>query len=609
MLLKTEGIDVFGLGIDGRGAVVHDTMLMSKVLNSTSKTHSLEYCGKVYVGRNTKDKREIIDWLKEHNTKRLVKDRGRALNFSDVPDDILMRRVVWDVETTLLLFVFFRGRVQAICPDLYETERVLAYACVDMETHGVIVDITQAQTLKDRASRDLEIIKALFEEVVPELRIPKKKKKKRKSKGVIVEEWVEEFDEVIPRGEFNPGSNQHLEQAFRAIGIELKYKTQPKKDKKTGRMKGGGNWAFDEYAMLRYVSAPMAGMLRDASEENWSSDKFIKSVKSIAKKHKLDSRDLLPPMVLKYRELSKMISTYYNHLIQDPVARWKAPSGREFGVLHCRFNQAEAMTGRFSSSEPNLQNMPRLLGPRECFVPRRGRRNWHFDYSQIEMRMFVHFAKDTDMAKAIDDDIHLYVATRIYKATKDKITKEQRKRAKATGFGILYGSGPATQAETLTQRGLPTTKMQATKVVASFHREFPSIKRLTNELKTLLVRQGYIENPFGRRYHIPQKFGYKGLNYLCQGTAADIIKAAMVKIWLWLRKNDHLKTKLILTIHDELVLEIPPSEQREVVPAIREMMNDKETYFIPVLSDAEVVTRRWSEKHDPVKDLGLKWAA
>ena len=221
------------------------------------------------------------------------------------------------------------------------------------------------------------------------------------------------------------------------------------------------------------------------------------------------------------------------------------------------------------------------------------------------MRMFAHFAQDEGMAKAIDDDIHLYVATKIYRKPKEEVTKEQRKRAKSTGFGVVYGSGPGTQAETLTKNGLPTTKLEASIVVAGFHREFPSVRRLTNDYKVQLMRQGYIENPFGRRYYIPTKFGYKALNYMCQGTPADLIKRAMVKVWLWLVENGYWpRVKLIMQIHDELVIECPPSLAPTVIPQVMTMMQDKTTYFVPITCEAEVVTKRWSVKKDPA-DLGL----
>ena len=293
-----------------------------------------------------------------------------------------------------------------------------------------------------------------------------------------------------------------------------------------------------------------------------------------------------------------MISTYYSHLIDDCVDVKVTPTGREIGVLHCKFNPSEAMTGRFSVSQPSLQNWPRLLGPRQCVIVRKGRRNWHSDYQQVEMKMFVHFAKDKIMAKAISEDIHLTVAAKIYELPKKKVSSEQRKRAKGTNFGIIYGAGAKKIAETLTRKGLPTSEFEGKTLVAGYHRQFPSVRKTTQSLSISLHRYGYITNPFGRRYHIPSSLGYKSLNYMCQGTSADLMKAAMVKIWLWLRKHK-LRSKMIMTIHDEIVLEVVRAEEKLVVPKMKELMEDLRSFFVPITVDFKVVSKRWSQKEKP----------
>jgi len=592
-MFMAEGIPIFDYF--EKGAKCHDTMMMSKVLNSTGWDHDLRHCAKAYLGRRTEDKDEIKLWLKENNKVKYIRARnGRKLTFKDAPNEVVQNRVMWDVDATLDLYYFFKPRVDATCPTLYETERELVYVCADMEQHGVRIDITRAKTLREQALKDIERIRADIRYLLGDLEVPRSKKNKRTG---VREEIIEIVEEM------SPASNAHLVAAFKKMGIELKYKTKPKKDKRTGVMKGGGSWAFDEYAMIRYVSPPIVRIIRDGGEDGWPAEKFYEEIHVAIEEHDLDPREMLPPLIIKWRELSKMVSTYYDNFIEDCVDIEVGPDGNEYGILHCKFNQAEAMTGRFSSSEPNLQNIPRIMGPRECFVTRKGRLNWHLDFSQVEMRMFVHFSRDEHMAAAIDKDIHLYVATRIYKKPESEVTKEQRKRAKGTGFGILYGSGAETQAETLTKKGLPTTVGESTKIVAAFHREFPSIKRLTNSLKAELARKGYIENPFGRRYYIPTKFGYKGLNYMCQGTPADLIKAAMVKIWKFIRATGS-RVKMLMQVHDELVLEVPPVEVYKVIPATIQMMEDRVSYFVPITVDAEVTRRRWSEKQDPT-DLGF----
>src|SRR5690606_38904410 len=410
MLYWSHGIDIFN-----SKAKVECTLILHKVLFSTALSHSLEYIGPKYTGRSEVDKVEITQWLKERNTKRLIRERGgKKLGFDDAPDDLVRRRVLWDVETTILLYGFLRPKVSNVCPDLYETERQLMYVCVDMECRGVVVDLTKARELKEKALGELKRIKRMLNEMVLPLAYVKDRKDRKTGEKVPTE--------IVIEDDFNPNSPDQLPAAFRKLGIELKYKSKPKKkkNKKTGRveMMGGGNWSFDEYSMVRYVSKQLAAVIRESGEDGWPAHKFIDEVIRIVKAEKLKERELLPPLVLQYRQLSKMVSTYYDTFLEKAVDRWTAPSGREYGVLHCRFNQSAADTGRFSSSDPNLQNQPRLLGPRECFVPRRGRWNWHLDYSQVEMRFFCHFAEDKGMAKAIDDDVHLYVATKIYKKPK-----------------------------------------------------------------------------------------------------------------------------------------------------------------------------------------------
>ena len=251
-----------------------------------------------------------------------------------------------------------------------------------------------------------------------------------------------------------------------------------------------------------------------------------------------------------------------------------------------------------SSSQVNLQNQPRLLGPRECFIPRKGRRHFHIDYEQVEMRFFVHFSGDKTMAAAINDDIHLTVAAEVYDKPKEEITKEQRKRGKGVSFGIIYGAGPATISETLTKKGLPTSVAEGTQVTGKYHRRFPSVRRTIKELGTQLKKYGYITNPFGRRYHIPVKFSYISLNYMCQGTSADLMKRAMVRLWEWLRTTNKI-SRIILTVHDEIVLECPQIEELEVVTKAIEIMEELEMFDIPITVSVDVVKKRWSQKIKP----------
>jgi len=584
-----EGIDIFSL----KGNI-YCTLIMSKLYNMNG-LHDLRWLGIKHLHRNTDEKDEVIIWL-EKNKKSFFATHGRAPNFSDAPRDVVKRRVLWDVKTTLMLYKFFSTRIDH-CQKLHQNERDLMYVVIDMENTGVRVDVTRARKLKAECERGMAIIQERLNKLVCPFTIVKNKKRKRKG-----EVYIEQIEEEIT--EFNTNSSRiHLPTVWQKMGIPLRFKTKPKKkkDKKTGEKvkTGGGNWSFDEYAMMRYVSKELAGVMRDSGEDGWSFDKWDVEIASTMTGYSLQQKELLPPYILKLNELQKLVSTYYDHLIEIVVDRKIDPiTGRETGILHCSFNPTGAMSGRFSSNDPNLQNMPRILGPRECFIPRKSRNNWHFDYEQVEMKLFTHFARDKDMAAAIAGDIHLYVASQIYNVPMEEVSKERRKRAKAVNFGIIYGSGAATMAEALTKKGLPTSVYEAQTIVEKYHRRFPSIRKITRQYERDLKTLGYVTNPFGRRYHIPSDYSYTALNYMCQGTSADLIKFAMVRVWKWLRSKG-VMAKMLLQVHDELCIEMPPIEQKELVPAIVKEMEDPDSYFIPITVDAEVAHRRWSEKQDP----------
>lgn len=573
-MLSYDGVEVYDTK-----AKIECTLILSKLfnMNGARHSHSLERLAPYYLNRVNDEKVEIKDWLKKRNTKAQVRNRGRVLTFADVPDDIVARRVLWDVKSTLLLWYYLNPRVTSQCPELYKTELRLQRCCMDMETTGQRIDITRARELKAEAEDGLRKIK--YE--LARLCCPLTAHYKAGPQRVVADD-------------FNPGSDRHLAGAFNAVGLKLRYKTTK------------GNWCFDDYAMLRYVSKPLAAVMRESSEAGWKPQQFLDAVHDVIEEHDLHRRELVPPLVLKYRTLSKMVSTYYDHFIENCADR-EVVNGREYGILHGNFNQTGANTGRFSSSDPNLQNMPRLLGPRECFVARKGRYNFCIDYAQVEMRFFAHFAEDRHMADAIAEDVHLHVAARIYRVAPEDVTKEQRYRAKTLNFGILYGAGPKKLAEMLTRMGLPTSELETAALYAAYHREFPTVRKLTRYYERVLRRNGYIQNPFGRRYHIHGGESYKCLNYMCQGTPADLMKRAMVELWEWLRSRKG-KARLLSTVHDELILECPPSEMHEVVPKAMQIMEDLTSYYVPMPVDADVVRTRWSKKEKP-EVVGLRLAA
>jgi len=562
-MLVFEGFDVFNLK-----AKIHDTLLLGKVLNSVDYRHDLRHMARKYLHVDCTDKDEIEEWLKAHK-RELVKKLGREPNFSDAPLSTVKKRVCWDASTTLKLYQFLYPLVMKVCPELYETERQLLWVVLDMEHRGITVDITRAKELRQEALIHIEKIGKKLNKLVCPLIVHYKRK------GKLVSEIIKDF---------NPGSGtRQLPAAFYKLGIKLRHKT----DK--------GNWCFDECALISYLSGPLANMMDESSKEGWRPAKFLATLRKIVRVNKIDQVELLPALVIKYRELSKLVSTYYNHFIEDAVNKHITPAGREYGILHCKFNQADPVTGRLSSSKPNLQNVPRKLGPRECFVPRKGCRFWLPDYAQVEMRFYIHFAKDDKMASRLSSDLHRQTAADMYRKPPEQITKEERERAGTVNFAIIYGAGADTLAATLTKKGSPTTPTQAARMKARYYSIYPLVPRTARELGRQLARQRYLVNPYGRRYYIPLEERYKALNYLCQGTSADLIKRAMVAIWLWLRAQG-CKTRLLLTVHDELVFEVPYCETRVVILPIVKMMEEPKKFYVPITVGLDVTATRWSEK-------------
>ncbi len=270
--------------------------------------------------------------------------------------------------------------------------------------------------------------------------------------------------------------------------------------------------------------------------------------------------------LLRYRELEKLRSTYvdgYLPLIGDD------------GRIHTRFNQMAAATGRLSSEEPNLQNIPvrsevgRMI--RRAFVPAPG---WTFvvaDYSQIELRILAHLSKDPGLIAAFADDdadVHAATAARIFGVPEDQVTPEMRRRAKVINFGLLYGM----EAYGVAQR-LGISREEAAEHIEAYFDQFPKVREFMEGVVSEARRLGYTATLFGRRRYLPElksdnyrirQMGERmALNAPVQGTAADIIKLAMVELDRKLRGR--LESRQLLQIHDELVLEAPPAEVEETI--------------------------------------------
>ncbi len=303
--------------------------------------------------------------------------------------------------------------------------------------------------------------------------------------------------------------------------------------------------------------------------------------------------------ILDFREYEKLRSTYV-----DALPRMVSKSD---GRIHSDFRQAVAATGRLSSNNPNLQNIPirtekgRLI--RSAFVPRD--KNYRFmsaDYSQIELRIAASFAKDATMIEAFRNrrDIHATTAAKVFKVPLDKVTPDMRRKAKEVNFGILYGS----TAFGLSQN-LGISKTEGAEIIESYFKEFPGIKRYMDDTINYAREKEYVETILGRRRYLrdinsrnitTRGFAERNaINAPIQGSAADIIKIAMINIHHWLIK-ENLKTRMILQVHDELVFDLHKEEEEVVKPRIIELM--KTAVIIDVPMEVEVgIGKNWLEAH------------
>jgi DNA polymerase-1 len=293
-------------------------------------------------------------------------------------------------------------------------------------------------------------------------------------------------------------------------------------------------------------------------------------------------------LILEYRELTKLKSTYVDAL---PLQVNPAT-----GRIHTSYNQTGSVTGRIASSEPNLQNIPTRteLGRRVRggFIAAPGQLLLSIDYSQIELRIVAHMAKDEAMLNAFrkGQDIHATTAAAIYNVPLDQVTKDQRRHAKAINFGLIYGMG----AFGLT-RAADLTLSEAERFIAEYFADFPGVKTYVDGMRKKPEELGYVETLLGRRRYFPgfvsqphnirQREEREAINSPIQGTAADIIKLAMLRIPAALKANK-LQGHMLLQVHDELVLECPEKELEKTAQVVQYEMENAYKLEIPLETEA-----------------------
>ena len=306
----------------------------------------------------------------------------------------------------------------------------------------------------------------------------------------------------------------------------------------------------------------------------------------------------LPKVLLEYRGLAKLKSTYTDKLPK----MINAATGR----VHTSYNQAVAITGRLASSDPNLQNIPVRSAEgrriREAFIAPKGSHIVSADYSQIELRIMAHLSQDAGMLQAFanNEDIHRHTAAEVFGVEKDAVDNEQRRYAKVINFGLIYGMSAFGLAQNLN-----IERSAAASYIERYFARYPGVRQYMDNTRAIAKQQGYVETYFGRRLWVPEinsanvqrRNGAEraAINAPMQGTAADLIKLAMIEVDRWLT-NEKLTTKLIMQVHDELVLEVPDSELVLVTAKLPELMKNVAKLDVPLVSEVGV-GNNWESAH------------
>ena len=302
--------------------------------------------------------------------------------------------------------------------------------------------------------------------------------------------------------------------------------------------------------------------------------------------------------ILAHRGLKKLLGTYIDTLptLINPKT----------GHIHTSFNQTVTATGRLSSSDPNLQNIP-VRGEdgkeiRKAFIPEPGCLFYSADYSQIELRVMAHLSDDENMIKAFNEghDIHAATAANIYKEDIDNVTSDQRRKAKRANFGIIYGITVFGLAERL-----EIDRAEARQLIDGYFETFPKVKEYMEKCKEVAREKGYVETFFKRRRYLPdinsrnatvRGFAERNaINAPIQGSAADIIKVAMIRIYERFQK-EHVKSKMILQVHDELNFTVYPEEKEMVERIVMQEMQNAYSLKVPLIADAGWGSN-WLEAH------------
>jgi DNA polymerase-1 len=306
----------------------------------------------------------------------------------------------------------------------------------------------------------------------------------------------------------------------------------------------------------------------------------------------------LPRVIMEYRGLSKLKSTYTDQLPKQIA--------QSTGRIHTSYHQAVTATGRLSSSDPNLQNIPIRTQEgrrvRRAFIAPDGYKIMAADYSQIELRIMAHLSQDKGLIHAFNNglDIHKSTAAEVFGGSVSEVSDDHRRSAKAINFGLIYGMSAFGLS-----RQLNISRGAAQDYIDLYFDRYPGVKDYMDRTRALAAEQGYVETIFGRRLYLPeirasnfqrrQAAERTAINAPMQGTAADIIKKAMITVHGWLASSN-LDTRMTMQVHDELVLEVPEGNVQEVASGVEKLMSGAVELCIPLVVEAGVGDN-WDEAH------------
>lgn len=306
----------------------------------------------------------------------------------------------------------------------------------------------------------------------------------------------------------------------------------------------------------------------------------------------------LPKVLMEYRGLAKLKSTYTDKLPLE--------INKRTGRIHTSYHQAVAATGRLSSQDPNLQNIPIKTEEgrriRQAFVAPRGYKLVAADYSQIELRIMAHLSDDVGLLTAFGQglDVHRATAAEVFGVALDAVTPEMRRSAKAINFGLIYGMSAFGLA-----KQLHVGRNEAQQYIDRYFERYPGVQNYMNNIRSLAHEQGFVETIFGRRLYLPEINAKNknlqmaaertAINAPMQGTAADIIKTAMIRVQAWLDESK-LDAKIVMQVHDELVLEVAESHLEEVRLGVIDRMSTATNLKVPLVVEAGIGTN-WDEAH------------